>query len=114
MSALVLRPVRLHWICGTAEPNPRDLCAHAGVDLRIHHVVFVGPGDGDFTVSSAAIYLLRSLTQSRLLGNDEQLFPCCGHAFFDLPGRDALMMGCGNGVDLSVTTRCEVTRIGAP
>ena len=55
------RPTNLHWI--DAINDAADLCAHSGVDFRIGDSILVKPSDGDWTVSAAALYLLRTLSQ---------------------------------------------------
>ena len=61
--------------------------------------------ESHFTVSSSALYLLRSLTDPELVMGDEgaHLFPCCGFHFLESNwDEDASIMGCPNGVDFEI------------
>lgn len=99
-----LIPTRLHWVKDDGNDDPCDLCAHSPVSFVIDGVPVITPDAGDFTVSAAAIYLLRSLEQNhtpeRPVG--EQLFPCCGHALYDTGSDDVLIIGCPKGADVFV------------
>jgi hypothetical protein len=102
---IILRPTNLHWIKGAVD-DPADLCAHSPVDFRIDDVVLVSPTAGDWTVSAAALYLLRTLEydDTRLDPVGEHLFPCCGHSMYDIDGEeDVAIAGCCNGIDFQVT-----------
>ena len=60
---------------------------------------------GDWTVSAAALYLLRTLSESHTKDNPvgDQLFPCCGHCMWDIEGNeDVVIVGCPNGADFEV------------
>jgi len=101
---VTLRPVNLHWINGAAD-GPADLCAHAAVEFQIDNDVLVQPSDGNWTVSAAALYLLRTLSQPHTKDEPvaEHLFPCCGHGMFDNEEQDdVLIIGCNRGMDFEV------------
>ena len=99
---IILRPTDLHWIDGSVD-DPSDLCAHSGVDFQIDGDVLVR--DGDWTVSAAALYLLRTLSgpRTKAHGTGSQLFPCCGNGIFEVEGQDdVLIVGCNSGIDFEV------------
>ena len=99
---ITLRPTNLHWINGSTD-DPADLCAHGGVELEIGSDVLVQ--GGNWTLSAAALYLLRTLSRPHTKSEPitEFLFPCCGHGMFDVEGQDdVLILGCNSGVDLEV------------
>ncbi len=101
---IVLRPTALHWINGEAD-NPDDLCAHGGVDFRIHGEALTDPTRQGGALSAAALYLLRSLEMPHPseLSAGEPLFPCCGHAMYGAEGHpDVTITGCGGGEDFEV------------
>jgi len=101
---IILRPTHLHWIKDAAD-DPRDLCAHSPVEFNINGRVLVGPNDGDWTVSAAALYLLRTLTRdhTREQPVGDHLFPCCGFSLYDIKGQeDVVICGCPNGLDFSI------------
>ena len=104
MAAIILRPTNLHWINESVD-DPADLCAHSSVDFRINGDALIAPGDGIWTVSAAALYLLRSLSQPhrKAQGIGDQLFPCCGNGIFEVEGEDdVLIVGCNSGIDFEV------------
>jgi hypothetical protein len=75
------------------------------VDFRVGGDMLVQPSDGDWTVSAAALYLLRTLSQSHTKSHPvaDHLFPCCGHAMFEAEGEeDVVIIGCPNGMDFEL------------
>ena len=101
---ITLLPTQLHWIKDAAD-DPHDLCAHSPVNFRIDDIVLVRPEDGDWTVSAAALYLLRTLERSHTstapVGS--QLFPRSGHALFLMPGDlEVTIIGCDQGPDFEI------------
>lgn len=102
---MILRPLNLRWIDGTCD-DPRDLCAHGDVEFRVGADVLLDPTVGrDLTVSTAALYLLRTLSTShtRQAPVGDHLFPCCGFTMYDVDDEaDVLICGCPNGVDFEV------------
>ncbi len=100
---ITLRPTNLHWI--DSINDAADLCAHSGVDFRIGDSILVKPSDGDWTVSAAALYLLRTLSQPHTKQQPvtEYLFPCCGNGIFEIEGQDDVqIVGCNSGIDFEV------------
>lgn len=87
------------WICGP-EDDPEDLCLHGHVTVKIGKAAM----EYDGTVSATALYLLKTLTEDKVMSeNDIQMIPCCGH--FLIANKDlseVSISGCGNGVDWSV------------
>jgi hypothetical protein len=102
---VILQPIRLRWIQGE-DDDPKDLCAHGDIDFRIGQDVLVDDSNGkDLTVSAAALYLLRSLStpHTEETCSGENLFPCCGHSMWDIPGKeDVTITGCPLGVDFEI------------
>jgi hypothetical protein len=75
------------------------------VEFSIGESVLVKPGDGEWTVSAAALYLLRTLSQphTKLQPIAEHLFPCCGNGIFEVEGQDDVqIVGCNSGIDFEV------------
>jgi hypothetical protein len=62
-SRITLRPHGLHWL--GSPPFAEDLCSHGGVEFSIGDDSLLQPTSGDFTVSAAAMRLLRSLESGR-------------------------------------------------
>ena len=111
MPELILRPIELHWITGNADPVPFDLCAHGRVAFSVGSVDLVDASAQPVTVSAAALFLMRTLEQPRTLGSDEWLFPCCGHAIYDMDGPDVCILGCNDGIDFAIATNLGRTTI---
>lgn len=110
---VTLYPVNLHWIEGTAD-EPADLCAHGQVDFRLGNDILVDSGTcPKVTVSAAAMYLLRTLSRAHTKQEPvgDALFPCCGHAMWDVDGeQDVVLQGCGAGVDFEILHAPEEPR----
>ena len=65
----------LTWINGV-EDDPTDLCLHGHVIMHIGETLI----EGDGTVSATALYLLKTLTEDKIMSEyDIQMIPCCGH-----------------------------------
>jgi hypothetical protein len=98
---IVLRPVDLHWLKRSVD-DPQDLCAHSPVEFVVDGDVLINPSDGDLTVSAAALYLLRTLSQPHTTHHrvGEHLFPCCGNMMLDVEGNDdVVIIECNKGID---------------
>lgn len=105
-----LRPVHLRWIKGSKD-DPADLCAHGDFEFRIDgDVLSDGSAGRELTLSAAALYLLRTVSRSHTKDEPvgDHLFPCCGHAMYDVPEQDdVVIVGCPNGEDFEVVHREE-------
>ena len=90
---------KFYWINEKAD-DPDDLCLHG------HVVAFIGDRhlEDDCTVSATALYLLKSLTEDHIAGEDIQLLPCCGHFYIpDQRLENVVISGCDYGTDWTVT-----------
>lgn len=103
---ITLCPVGMSWIKGAAD-DPSDLCVHGRVDFRIAQDVLIDPATcPEVSPSAAALFLMRTLARAHTKAAPvgDQLFPCCGHAMWDLEGReDVELQGCGMGLDFEVS-----------
>ncbi|MCW1926628.1 hypothetical protein OKA05_29010 [Luteolibacter arcticus] len=101
---IVLRAERLHWVADDGRDDPTDLCAHSPVTCEIDGEVIVSPADGDWTVSAAAIFLLRALdrdhTKDSPVGG--HIFPCCGNVIHDAVEPEVVICGCPSGIDFEI------------
>lgn len=85
----------LAWIDGTKD-DPEDLCLHG------HAIAVIGSRTLEYenaTVSSTALYLLRTLTEDHQRYQDTQIhpcqmLPCCGHMFIADETLDNVDIGC--------------------
>ncbi len=99
-----LKAIKLHWINDSPD-DPKDLCAHGCVEFSIGELDVVRPEDGDWCVSAAALYLLRTLSQSHTPVSPvgEHIFPCCGHSmYWDKDQEDCIIFGCPNGINFEL------------
>ncbi len=98
------------WIMGTPD-EPGDRCLHGHAAARIGAETL----EYDCTVSAAALYLLKTLTEDHVMGEDNQLLPCCG--FFLVADRDCenvSIIGCDSGADWSVYHEGDIVRLVTP
>ena len=86
------------WIDDSRD-DPNDLCLHGTANVTIGREQF----EFGATVSTAALYMLKSVTEDHL-GNDLiQMLSCCGH--FMIANEDLTevsITGCGMGIDWKV------------
>ncbi len=96
-----------HWINDEGD-DPNDQCAHGGIALTVDDVPLVLESDGEWTVSAAALFLLRSVTADHIQGSSvsggNYLIPCCGHYVcpWEKNKYGFEIMGCPNGIDLGI------------
>jgi hypothetical protein len=89
----------LRWLEGASEEE--DICLHGDVTIYIGDRIYERPNT---TVSSTALYLLKSLTQDHNIYREStQMLPCCGF-FMIADGTLSTVdiMGCNDGIDWSV------------
>lgn len=91
-----------HWICSGDQPD--DLCAHGHVYLKIGEQVVSDYESADWTVSSAALSLLRTLTNDYVKDEySNQLLPCCGFFLIaDDEEESVIIQGCDTGIDWEI------------
>ncbi len=91
---------RFHWINDLPDDGT-DLCLHGETTVRIGERELAY----DATVTSTALYLLKSLTEDHIIGTNNQMLPCCGHMWVpDEQDPDSVtVVGCNCGIDWSVT-----------
>lgn len=91
--------LKKYWINGEVD-DAKDLCLHGDVLVNIGDQCFE---DTNVTISATGLYLLRSLENNHLIGNDEQMLPCCGHTMYANKTLDTVeIIGCPNGLDWSI------------
>lgn len=98
---------KFFWLKESNEET--DLCLHGDVITVI--------GDETFryeetTVSSTALYLLKSLSQDHIIGKDNQMLPCCGFSIYCYDDSDdVFIVGCNNGIDWTIIHENEGVRL---
>lgn len=97
----IIRILDLYWIDGNKD-NPDDLCLHGDVYVKIGDEVLAEKYS--CTVSSTALYLLKSIEDNHIYGERaNQMLPCCG--FFIIPSENdetVEITGCPSGIDWTV------------
>lgn len=97
----------LAWINGDQD-DPEDLCLHGTVNVTIGEEIF----EFAATVSAAALYMLKSLTEDHLADDVIQMLSCCGH--FMIANNDlteVVITGCGMGIDWKVLHNGEYVKL---
>jgi len=107
MANVILRSADPHWI-DRSNDNPSDQCVHGEVELTVDGTALVVPGGGDWNLTAAGLFLLRTVTDnntsSETVCQDNFLIPCCGFNPW-LVGADRyalLIQGCNRGVNVFV------------
>ena len=97
-----IKVLNLHWIKDFDDAT--DLCAHGNVFVRIGNEIVSNENSLDVTVSSTALYLMRTLENDYKADNyGSQLLPCCGHFFtIDEESGDLDILGCNVGIDWTI------------
>ena len=93
----------LHWIKDIDDPT--DLCLHGHVFVRIGNEILADQNSLDITVSSTALYLMRTLKNDYKKDDyASQLLPCCGHFFMADEENDfVIICGCPSGIDWTIS-----------
>lgn len=96
-----IKILALHWV--QYKDDPTDLCAHGQIYVRIADEVIADKKDtgGDWTLSSTALFLLRTLDRDYTPGDFySQLVPHCGFNMFpEKDGKSVTIGGCPSGLD---------------
>lgn len=98
MTQFSIKADRYWWIDGSQD-DPTDRCLHGHVIAQLGDELI----EEDCCVSATALYLLKTLTEDHIWGEDNQMLPCCG--FFLIPNDDltnVMISGCIYGTDWSV------------
>jgi len=100
-----------YWM-SQGEEEREDLCLHGWVKITIGDWKTVV----DCTVTAAALFLLRTLEEDWLAGQQENLlFPCCGFGvFFDESAGRVVIVGCPGGEDCTVLHEGDNLRVIPP
>ncbi|MBG0788235.1 MAG: hypothetical protein H0S79_24365 [Anaerolineaceae bacterium] len=104
---IILEPRNMHWIRDIVDDD-KDVCAHGNIYFEVNGTTLVDGSSEDFTVSGAALYLLRSLEADYIAEKEvnNQIFPCCAHGMFAFDNEeDVLIIGCSLGTDFDVLHR---------
>lgn len=108
MGKFSIKATDLIWICDNPD-DPNDLCLHGHVRAEIGESVL----EDDGTVSATALYLLKTLTENKLMApHDIQMIPCCGH--FMIANDDltnVTILGCDYGTDWSTVHTADGVKV---
>ncbi|UOE39147.1 hypothetical protein [Chryseobacterium oryzae] len=90
----------LYWLGNMNEEL--DLCAHGKLFVKIGDEIICDENTSEITVSSTALYLMRTLEENYKKDDyASQLLPCCGFNFFAENENDDFVniVGCPSGID---------------
>lgn len=111
MGIFKIKADRFEWIGGAAD-DPQDLCLHGRVTVQFGDTILEDRG----TVSATALYLLKTLSEDKLMApHDIQMIPCCGHFLIandDLT--EVQISGCDTGTDWSTVHEGDFVRFILP
>ena len=111
MGVFKIRADQFEWING-AKDDPQDLCLHGHVSAQFGDTILEDHG----TVSATALYLLKTLTEDKLMQPyDIQMIPCCGYflmANSDLT--EVQISGCDTGTNWSTVHEGDSVRFILP
>ena len=105
--AIELRAQDLRWV--TDKPDDHaDQCLHGAIYFSIDGTAMILPEDGEWTLSAAGLFLLRTLehdhTEELPVTEGNFLIPCCGFTPWDCGDRfEVLCQGCNTGIDFWIT-----------
>ena len=111
MGRMKIEANKFEWIGGAAD-DPQDLCLHGHVTAQFGDTVL----EDDGTVSATALYLLKTLTEDKIMAyNDIQMIPCCGHFLIANENMtEVFISGCDNGTDWSTIHEGDLVRFILP
>lgn len=101
-----LKVLRQHWILDDGKDDKSDLCSHGEVYIKIGSEELSNKESGSWSLSTAGLFLLRSLYQDCQIEEfSNQLVPCCGHCIYPDTGNEksVIIPGCGSGVDWKIS-----------
>lgn len=78
MDKFIIKLLSQNWIDNTTD-NGQDLCSHGKIYLNINGRVLCDDRDGDWTVASTALRLMKSALYGYDSKNDLEMIPCCGY-----------------------------------
>ena len=89
---------KLYWADNSLD-DPDDLCLHGDVAATIGGERM----EDSCTLSAGGLYLLKTLTENHIIGEDNQMLPHCGHFLIPNETNDTVdISGCPYGIDWSV------------
>ncbi len=102
-----------YWI-DKSKDNPEDFCLHGDFALTIGGETV----RDSYTVSTGALYLLRSLKTDHIMPETadadpgwQKMLPCCGFSMFPQEDGTVMMIGCPYGTDFSVRHEGDAVRL---
>lgn len=102
MSNIELEPTDLHWLDGSYPFE--DCCLHGAVYLKIGDTLISDGSDKEWTVSTAAYNLLKTIHKNHEITEERPLIPHCGHTMWvEESEPDGLYLGgCDIGIDWTI------------
>lgn len=106
-----LKIIRQHWVKDDGLIDSYDLCSHGVIYLKLGDTIIADERSGSWTLSAAALHLMRTLNAKYNIGDfASQLIPCCGHSLIAGELRVSVL-GCPNGIDFDVFHKDDIIEI---
>ena len=111
MGVFKIKADKFEWIGGAAD-DPQDRCLHGHVKVQFGDTVLENTG----TVSATALYLLKTLTEDKVMAHhDIQMIPCCGYFLIaNNELTEVQISGCDTGTDWSTIHEGNSVRLILP
>jgi len=113
---ITLQVIEPHWIKGHPDA-PEDQCAHGHIQFFVDSVIYAAKEDGDWTISAAGLFLLRTVeldhTPQNSVAEGNYLIPCCGFSVWPTEGRrfPFSITGCNKGINPEIRHEREKVRL---
>ena len=111
MGLFKIKADKFEWIGGGVD-DPQDRCLHGHVKAQFGDTVLEDIG----TVSATALYLLKTLTEDKVMAHhDIQMISCCGHFLIaNSELTEVQISGCDTGTDWSTIHEGNSVRLILP
>jgi len=97
-----LKALNLHWLEDTDAE--KDLCVHGFIFLKLDDEIISDAKSSDWTVSTAAYYLLKTLKENHLTSESNFLIPHCGFTMWEIgEDKELYIGGCDIGLNWNIT-----------
>ncbi len=112
-SPFEIQILRQHWIKDDWKDDKADLCSHGKLFLKIWDKVLSDKSSDSWSLSTAWLYLLRSLKKDyKIWDFGNYLIPCCGHFIIPHEQKDYVSIcGCNIWIDWNVTHKWDTIEL---
>ena len=98
-----IKILNFHWIDENNPNDKDDLCLHGRLFIKIGNEILSDFESGNWTLSAASLFLLRTLIMDYKPDDFENLLiPCCGHFIIAEENEPLQVLGCPNGIEWTI------------